>query len=118
MSDKLISMFYNVLNTTVDKSKPWYNVRDNIIYIKPDSYEFKYYVEVDTYDNINGRQLYIILSKEKIHNGCRPCYIDDYGRLKIKPIAHKEYFKSLYERDSNIKFELADVCASYSAFTI
>lgn len=118
MASKSVSMFYNVLNTTIDKSKVWYNVANNIIYVKADANGFKYYLEADTYDPNNGRQLYIILSREKIHDSCRQCYVDNFGRLKIKPVAHKEYFKTMYERDSNIKFELVDVNSDYSSFII
>ena len=60
-----VSLFYNVINTNIDKHKAWYNVKDNIIYLKADSQGFKYYLEADTYDFVNGRQLFIILSRRK-----------------------------------------------------
>ena len=27
-----LSIFYNVINTNINKERPWYNVKDNIIY--------------------------------------------------------------------------------------
>lgn len=113
-----ISTFYNILNTNIDKTKPWYSVKDNVIYVKADANGFKYYIEADSYHPDTGRQLYIILSKEKIDNACRPCPVDNFGRIKIRPIAHKEYLKTIYNRDANIKFDMAAMCGEYTSFII
>lgn len=118
MEDSGLSVFYNIISTSIDKNKPWYNVKDNTIYIKANSDGFKYYLEADSYHPDTGRQLFIILSKSKIHESCRPCHVDNFGRLKIRPIAHKEYLQSIYVRDSNIKFEAASICDAYSSFII
>lgn len=113
-----VKYVYNILNTNVDKTKPWYSVSNNVVYIKADVNAFEYYLEADSYNPDTGRQLYFILSKNKINDSCRKCYVDNFGRIKIKPIAHKEYLKSIYDKDSNIKFELANVCSDYTAFAI
>ena len=118
MESNSLSIFYNVINTTINKERPWYNVKDNIIYIKGNADGFKYYLEADAYDPVTGRQLFIILSKEKIHDACRHCSVDNFGRLKIRPIAHKEYLRTIYDRDANIKFEPVAVCEDYSSFII
>lgn len=118
MTDKPINYFYNIINTTIDKDLPWYSVKNNIIYIKGNPNGFKYYLEAYNYDSVTGKQFFIILSIDKIHDACRKCYLDNYGRLKIKPIAHKDYLKSIYDKDSNIKFQPADICKDYSSYVI
>ena len=92
-----VRLFYNVINTTIDKERAWYSVRDNIIYIRDkELLKSKYYLEADTCTSDAGRQLYIIFSEEKIDKACRPCHVDNFGRLKIRPVSHREYFRTLY----------------------
>lgn len=113
-----LSIFYNVINTNINKERPWYNVKDNIIYIKGNADGFKYYLEADAYDPVTGRQLFIILSKEKIHDACRYCSVDNFGRLKIRPVAHREYLQTVYSRDSNIQFVLDSMNDEFVAYRI
>lgn len=114
-----VRIFYNILGNNVDKKSTWYNPKDNIIYIKLDNnFNYKYFLEADLYDNISGRQLFIILSNTKIDNNCKPCHYDNYGRLKVKPIIHKDYFKTLYNKESNIKFELFETNEFYDSYKI
>ena len=114
-----VSLFYNVINTTIDKERAWYSVKDNLIYIRDkELLKSKYYLEADTCTSDAGRQLYIIFSEEKIDKACRPCHVDNFGRLKIRPISHREYFRTLYENDSNIQFNIVEYNEQYIACRI
>ena len=114
-----VRLFYNVINTTIDKERAWYSVRDNIIYIRDkELLKSKYYLEAYTCTSDAGRQLYIIFSEEKIDKACRPCHVDNFGRLKIRPISHREYFRTLYENDSNIQFNIVEYNEQYIACRI
>lgn len=118
MAEK-VSAFYNIINTNIDKSRPWYNVKNNTILVRATAdNNFKYYLEADSYHPDTGKQLFFILSKDKIDPACRPCPVDNFGRIKIRPFAHKEYLQTLYDRDANIRFDIAHICADYTAFVI
>ena len=97
----------------------YYVVKDNVIYIRDKSlFDNKYYLEADYYSSTEGRKLIIILSKEKIDKNCRQCKVDNYGRLKIKPVAHREYLQTVYSRDSNIQFVLDSMNDEFVAYRI
>lgn len=114
-----VRLFYNVINTTIDKERAWYSVKDNLIYIRDkELLKSKYYLEADTCTSDAGRQLYIIFSEEKIDKACRPCRVDNFGRLKIHPVSHREYFRTLYENDSNIQFNIVEYNEQYIACRI
>ena len=114
-----VRLIYNIIDTTVDKDKPYYVVKDNVIYIRDKSlFDNKYYLEADYYSPTEGRKLIIILSKEKIDSNCRQCKVDNYGRLKIKPVAHREYLQAVYSRDSNIQFVLDSMNDEFVAYRI
>lgn len=113
-----IRLVYDVINTKVDKTKSWYLYKDNIIFAKLTlPFKVNYFLEA-TLNNKNGKEPCIILSKDNIDTQCRRCNTDNYGRIKIKPVAFKDYFKSIYNRDSNIKLDIIDISEDYVVIRI
>lgn len=108
-----IRLVYDVINTKVDKTKSWYSYKDNIIFAKLKlPFKVNYFLEASI-NNKNGKEPCIILSKDNIDTQCRHCNVDNYGRIKIRPIAFKNYFKSIYDRDSNIKLDIIETTEEY-----
>ncbi len=113
-----IRLVYDVIDTKIDKSKTWYCCNNNTIYARINvGFNINYYLEANI-NSKNGKQPCIILSKDNINNQCRRCYTDNYGRLKIKPIAFRNYFKSIYNRDSNITFSIIEEEEEYIVVVI
>ena len=114
-----IRLLYNVVSKVLDRNRPWYDPANNTLYIKDATFsKYHYFLEADTYSPENGKKLYIILSEDKIDSSCRPCYYDDYGRLKIKPVVFKEYFQSVHTVRTNIKLSVDDRTDEYVALEI
>lgn len=72
---------YEILNKVIDKDYPWFNPKNNILYIP--NIKYKYYIECAANTKDQGRIYYILLSNGKFNINCRKCFIDGYNRLKL-----------------------------------
>lgn len=101
----MIETFYEVPNKSIDKSSPWYSIKDKIIYIR--NIKAKYCLEVIR-RNESSVDYLVLLSDKKVNSNFKRCYTDDYGRLKIKLINHSNYLNNALTKDANIKFDFED----------
>lgn len=101
---------YEIHNTKFDKDKAWYDPNNNIIYIPTKTYgNFKYYAEGERscINPVFGQTecKVIILSNVDYGGSFKKCNADSFGRIKIKPILHKEFLKEIRPSYGNITFE-------------
>lgn len=114
-----LDLLYDIPAVKVDKSKPYYNPDANIIYFRPIiPFRVGYYLEANQVDKNGNKQRYIIVSVNKIHEQCRPCRYDNYGRIKIRPYAFRLYLQDVYEHESNIRYSIDDINDEYVAIRL
>lgn len=73
---------YEVLNPVIDKNKPIFNAKRNLLIFRLDKI-YKYYVIVSSTNEFGNINYYILFSDIKFDDNCRPCRIDNYSRYKI-----------------------------------
>ena len=95
----MIEAFYEIPNKSINKRKTWYSVKDNILYVK--GIKANYFIELIKRSN-KGTEYCIGFSNMVIHNNCKRCHFDNYGRLKIKPKLINKYLNDVLDKDSNV----------------
>lgn len=114
-----VRLFFNIVSNVVDKEKPYYIPDDGIIMLNgKDWYKYNYFLEAESYDEKNLKHLYIILSKNKIDKCCKSLIHDNFGRTKIRLKEFRNYFNSIYNKNSNIKFSFVDSNNDYDVYSI
>ena len=101
----MIEALYEIPNKLVDKTKTWYSVKDNILYVK--GIQAKYYLEVIRKTQSDTKYC-ILFSNEPVSNNCRRCVFDNYGRLKLKLKSHNKYLNEHIDTNSNIDLNFYD----------
>ena len=78
---------FEIINPTIDKSKPYLNRRKELVIPHLTNYKYKWYLEVARDNVITGdRDYFILFSKNKFDDNCLKI-IKDYGcRTAIMPI--------------------------------
>lgn len=87
-------LFYDIVNNKIDKKQTWYDVSDNVVFLTGEQYKtFGFVTEALSNDGKTIKRI-ILLSEKKLNSGSRLLVRDSYNRLKYRPVAHKEYFKT------------------------
>lgn len=101
----MIEAFYEILGKSVDKSKTWYSIKDKILYVK--GIKASYFLEV-VQNKKNEKEYLIIFSNSPIHELCRVCVFDNYGRLKLKLKHHNKYIENYITCNSNVNLDYVE----------
>lgn len=91
---------YDVVVTKPDKDRSRYDARKNIVYTRQLPMGYKYFLEAQNYNpTLKDYDRYFIFSRDYIEQQCRNVDFDDFGRYKIRPVAHKEYLSTYFKND-------------------
>lgn len=83
---------YDIIPTKKDKDKSRYDPIKNIVYTRQLPLGYKYLLEASNYNpKIDDYDRFFILSRTEVDKQCRNVEFDDFGRYKIRPVAHREY---------------------------
>ena len=92
---------YDIVTTKVDKDRSRYDVRKNIVYTRQLPMGYKFLLEAMNYNpTLKDYDRYFILSRTVVDEQCRSIEFDDFGRYKLRPVAHKEYLSTYYNNES------------------
>lgn len=92
---------YDIVQTKPDKERSRYDPSRNIVYTRQLPMGYKFVMEATNYNpKIEDYDRFLILSRSNINEQCRNVEFDDFGRYKIRPIAHKEYFSTNFSTDA------------------
>lgn len=95
----MIEVFYEIPEKIVNKKKTWYSVKDNILYVR--GIKANYFIELIKRTN-KGTEYCIGFSNMIIHDNCRKCHFDNYGRIKLKLKSINKYLNDVCDKDSNV----------------
>lgn len=107
---------YEVINPISDKTRPFY--KDGVLYI-PIHERYKFIVETRQIDEYGYTTYYLLLSKTKFSQHCRPCQTDGYGRVKFRPKGEmKDFIVTTCKKEGNINIEYIESGDEYDVFML
>lgn len=109
---------YEVLNPVIDTQKPF--IQKGYFIVPRIGKAYKYLLEVANFNQSTyEKEYYLLLSDTKFDNNCRTCRVDDFGRLKFRPIGEfKEFVEDFAKDNGNITFTYIETENGYDVWRV
>ena len=95
------------------------SVRNTIRCLKNSKPIISFRINKKTLPIIFNREYFILISNKKFDDNCRKCFVDSYGRCRIKPSGElKDYITTQTINRDNIDIEYIESTSEYDVYKL
>lgn len=110
---------FNIINPAVDKKKPYYDEKHNIL-IFPVKSRYNYFIQACQISPITHiKEYFLLLGAEKFDDACRKCQTNQYGKCSVRlSDEFKEYVLEECKERGNIIVEYSESENNYDIYSV
>lgn len=110
---------YEVINPSTNTKRPFLD-RNGLLLFYTIGAHYKYYLEcARTSDITYEREYFILISNKKFDDNCRKCFVDSYGRCRVKLSGElKDYVTREIAERGNIDVEYTESITEYDVYKL
>lgn len=110
---------YEVISHVTNTKRPFLDKNGLLLFYTIGAH-YRYYIEcARTSDITYEREYFILISNKKFDDNCRKCFVDSYGRCRIKPSGElKDYITTQTINRNNIDIEYIESTNEYDVYKL